>query len=111
MDFSAEIKFVSTGELVLTGSSDGKSRPRYDFAPDVDLEIEIGLLDLMEEAYETGLYGTGSPGEVRDMLHSMQAVVEAHSPLYKLVIPRGTQRQMDKELAAVTELLEEGIIL
>ena len=110
MDFTAEIKFNSTGELVVTGTTDGKSAPTYSFALDVDIEIEVALLDTMTEAFAFGLYGTGSPGEVRDMLFAMQAVLEAHDPLYKLVIPRDTQAQAEKEAKAQEKLLDQGIV-
>lgn len=98
MDYTAELKYTSTGELVMTGQSDGKSEPEYVFADDMDFDVELHLLDILQEAYETGLYGTGSPGEVRDMIFSMERVVEAHSPLYKLTIPRDTQQKIDREV-------------
>ena len=63
----------------------------------MDFDVEVHLLDILQESYDTGLYGTGSPGEVRDMVFAMEKVVQAHDPLYKLVIPRDTQAKIDKE--------------
>ena len=110
MEFIAEIRYNSTNELVVTGTTDGKSDPDYRFEVDVDVEVEVALVDTMTEAYAHGLYGTGSPGEVRDMLYAMQVATEQHTPFYKLVIPRATQDQVNKEVKAQQKLFDQGIV-
>lgn len=110
MDYLAELKYTSTGELAMTGQSDGKGEPSYVFPDDMDFDVEVHLLDILQESYDTGLYGTGSPGEVRDMVFAMERVVEAHEPLYKLVIPRDTQAKIDKEAKRDQKVIDDDSV-
>ena len=109
MDYSAEIRYFSTKELVMTGTSDGKSEPKYSFPDDTDYDVEQMLLDTAAEAYRVGLYGTGSPGQVRDMLHAMRSIVEDHIN-YELKIPRDTSAKAEKEAAKDLKDLPDGAV-
>ena len=109
MDYSAEIRYFSTKELVMTGTSDGKSEPRYSFPDNADFDVEQMLLDTAAEAYGFGLYGTGSPGQVRDMLHAMQAVANEHSN-YEMKIPRDTKAKAEKEAEKDLKDLPDGAV-
>ena len=100
MDYTADIRYRSTKEPVFQGISNGEGRPRYEFADDLGFDEQEGLWSQLEVAYEEGLYGTGSPGQVRDMLMSMQYVVDLHEPFYELVIPRDTRAKSEREAKA-----------
>ncbi len=109
MDYSAEIRYYSTKEVVMTGTSDGKGTPQYTFPDNADFDVEQMLLDTAAEAYERGLYGTGSPGQVRDMLHAMQAVVDDHSN-YEMRVPRDTKAKAQKEAEKDLKDLPDGAV-
>jgi hypothetical protein len=109
MDYSAEIRYFSTKEVVMTGTSDGKSEPKYSFPDNADFDVEQMLLDTAAEAYRFGLYGTGSPGQVRDMLHAMQAVVNDHSN-YEMRVPRDTEAKAEKEAKKDLKDLPDGAV-
>lgn len=108
--FAAEIRYTSTGELCFTGRSTGEGEPEYEFKEDVDFDIELALLATLEEAYTNGLYGTGSPGQVRDMLHAMRAVLVEWDPLYEIKVPRDTKAKAEKEAEADLKALPEGSV-
>ena len=109
MDYYAEIRYFSTKEVVMTGTSDGKSAPRYTFPDDIDFDVEQMLLDTAAEAYRFGLYGTGSPGQVRDMLHAMQVGVDDHSN-DEMRVPRDTAAKADKEAEKDLKDRPEGAV-
>jgi hypothetical protein len=109
MDFTAQLRHRTTGELIMTGTSDGKGAPSYEFEPGVDEVIAESLGYTLSDAYERGLYGKGSIGEVRDMLNAMDAVVQEDS-YYSLRIPKATSDKAEKEAEAFIKSLPEGAV-
>lgn len=84
-------------DLVISGTSDGKGDLRYEVG-EAYQEPRESFLALLEEAYETGLYGTGSIGQVRDMVHAMGRVAEQFD--FELVVPEKTEKKVEAEAAA-----------
>ena len=83
----------------MTGISDGEGLPSYECEPNV---AEVTVEDLnytMREAYEEGLYCKGSIGEVRAMLHAMDAVSQKDL-FYSLRLPNATSDKAQKEAEA-----------
>ena len=109
MEYKAQLRYATMGELVMTGTSDGKSMPRYEFEPGVDEEIAESLGYTLSDAYERGLYNKGSIGEVRDMLNAMHAVVQEDS-FYSLRIPKVTNDKAEKEAEAFIKSLPDGAV-
>lgn len=92
--------------LILTGSSDGKSVPRWTFNKPVSRDRARSWEAVLMERYNEGLYGTGSIGQVRDMVHAMDLVAEEFEVL--LVIPDETAEQIQREIDAEREALPKG---
>ena len=109
MEYKAQLRYATTGELVMTGTSDGKGMPRYKFEPSMDDVIVESLGYTLREAYEKGLYYKGSIGEVRDMLNAMYAVVQEDS-IYSLRIPKATNNKAEKEAEAFIKSLPDGAV-
>lgn len=109
MDFTAQLRHATTGELVMTGTSDGKGLPRYEFEPSVDEVIAESLNYTLSDTYEKGLYSKGSIGEVRDMLHAMDAIVQEDS-IYSLSIPKATSDKAQKEAEAFIKSLPDNAV-
>ena len=61
MDYSAEIRYFSTKELVMTGTSDGKSEPTYSFPDDTDYDVEQIRDDSPRAAVSAVLWGGPVP--------------------------------------------------
>lgn len=109
MDFTAQIRFATTGELVMTGTSDGKGSPSYEFEPGV-AEITVEFFTyLLREAYDLGIYSKGSIGEVRDMLNAMNKAVK-EDPYYVMRVPRSTSDKAEKEAEAFIKSLPDGAV-
>ena len=109
MNFTAQIRYATTGELVTTGTSDGKGLPKYEFEPNV-AEVTVEVLSyIMREAYEKGIYSKGSVGEVRDMLSAMNAVIDEDS-IYTLRIPKATSDTAKKEAEAFIRSMPDGAV-
>lgn len=109
MKYTAQLRYATTGELVLTGTSDGKGRPSYEFEPGVEDVVAESIGYTLRDAYEVGIYAKGSPGEVRDMLHAMEAVVEEDS-IYSLRVPKDTADKAKAETEAFLKSLPEGAV-
>lgn len=113
MNFTASLHITNLeGEpttLILTGESDGKSRPTWTFGKPVSRDRARSWEAVLMEHYDAGLYGTGSVGEVRDMVFAMSRVAEEFDVL--LVTPRATQDQISKEIKAQQKLFDQGIVV
>ena len=109
MDYTAQLRYATTGELVLTGTSDGKGRPSYEFEPGVDDVVAESVGYTLRDTYELGIYGKGSPGEVRDMLFAMEAVV-AEDSIYALRVPKATSDKAKKEAEAFLKSVPDGAV-
>lgn len=102
MSFTASLHIANLeGEpatLILTGESDGKSRPTWTFGKPVSRDRARSWEAVLMEHYDAGLYGTGSVGEVRDMIFAMSRVAEEFDVL--LVVPEKTEERVKAEAAA-----------
>ena len=96
------------GSLVMTGTSTGKGEPSYVFAEGYDSGYQEKLRKLLAMEYESGLYGTGSIGQVREMVHAMDMV--GHPSDMVLVVPKATDRKIEQEAAADEKKLPEGAV-
>jgi len=97
---------VPSSYVVVTGTSDGNGVPRYEFS---DVYGDGGpILEALGEMYCQGLYGTGSVGQVRDMVFAMSRVAEKLG--YELVIPVATQAKVEKEAEFDLEQLPDGAV-
>ena len=94
--------------LILTGTTDGKGRPRWTVHGNPALELVRSWEFLIEEYYNAGLHGTGSLGEVRDMVFAMTRIAEEFD--LKLSVPPETQEKIDAEVKAEAEALPLGAV-
>ena len=94
------------GSLVVTGTSNGKGEPSYVFEDDYDPEFQARMRELLRLEYDSGLYGTGSVGQVRDMVHAMDMVGQPSGMV--LVVPKATDRKIEQEAAADEKKLPDG---
>lgn len=112
MKFSASIHQPDidgkAAEVVVTGSTTGKGEPVYEFDDEYSAQYQKNVRELLATAYDEGLYGTGSTGQVRDMVHAMEAVSEPSGLV--LVIPKETQKQIDEEIKADEQGLPDGAV-
>lgn len=90
MNYSATISV--NDEIVVTGTSDGEGDPSYEFLFSDGGPIREALV----EAYDEGLYGTGSVGQVRDMVYAMSRVADQFDD-FELNVPAATNRKAEKE--------------
>lgn len=97
-------------EVIVTGTSSGKGPPRYVWAEQVETELREAWLFFLDEFYREGLYGTGSPGQVRDMLHAMGRLVAYDPSVFQLQVPVDTQAKADKEAKADAAALPDGAV-
>ncbi|WP_250395725.1 hypothetical protein [Synechococcus sp. MU1655] len=88
----------------MTGTSDGKGEPTYEFA----FRDGGPIRRMLEEVYDEGLYSTGSVGQVRDMVFAMSRVAEELG--YELEIPEATQAKVEIEAKHDLEQLPEGAV-
>jgi len=93
--------------LVLTGQSDGASDPKY-ILEDSIKGLEQIITSSLAEAYAAGLYGTGSVGQVRDMLNAMSALSSKF--LWVLEIPEETKAKANEEATADAAALPDGAV-
>lgn len=114
MAWSAELHYMPLPEqpdrLIVTGTSTGKAPPRYVWTDETDPDQREGIKSYLEEFYQVGLYGTGSPGEVRDMLHAMQRYSDMSRGYIELRVPPETQRKAEEEAEAAAAALPEGAV-
>lgn len=97
-------------DVIVTGTSSGKGPPRYVWAEQVETETRLAYLSYLDEFYREGLYGTGSPGQVRDMLHAMGRLAALFPPLVQLQVPADTRAKADQEATADAAALPEGAV-
>ncbi len=110
MAWSAELRDGSTQALLVTGTSDGKSPPTYVWADGVEPDSRLAMEGQLAAFYSAGLYGTGSPGQVRDMLHAMDRLSDDSKGWIALVVPQATQRKAAAEAKADAAALPEGAV-
>lgn len=114
MIYTAELRYNPTiwGEdkPICTGTSNGKSPPRYQWADDLDPVHKQACATLLKEHYERGLYGTGSPGEVRDMLHAMDRTSQELDGIAVVRAPEATRKKAQQEADAANAALPEGAV-
>lgn len=103
MTFTATIS--ANGEIIVTGTSDGKGEPSYEFLFGNGGPIR----DALDEAYDEGLYGTGSAGQVRDMVYAMSRVADQFEG-YELSVPAATNNKAEKEAEKDLKDLPEGAV-
>ena len=109
MEYKAQLRYATTGELVMTGTSDGKGSLSYEFEPGV-AEITVEFFTyILREAYDLGIYRKGSIGEVRDMLNAMNKVIQEHS-YYSMRGPKSTTDKAEKEAEAFIKSLPDGAV-
>jgi len=92
--------------LVVTGTSDGKGDPVYEFEPNYGDGGPIRAL--LEEKYDDGLYGTGSVGQVRDMVWAMTAAAQELG--LEVNVPPRTSSKATKEANADQKKLPDGAV-
>jgi hypothetical protein len=97
-------------EVILTGTSTGKGPPRYDWGEQIEPEVRLGYGAQLEEFYREGLYGTGSPGQVRDMLHAMHRLSTLYAGMFEMRVPEATQRKAEQEAEADAAELPQGAV-
>ena len=112
MTFTASLHLANLegepSDLILTGSTDGKSSPAWDFEESISRDLAKAWEGLLMEHYDEGLYGTGSVGEVRDMLYAMDQVAEELEVL--LVVPEKTEKKAATEAEEAIEELPKGAV-
>jgi hypothetical protein len=96
--------------VILTGTSTGKGPPRYDWGEQIEPEVRLAYGAYLEEFYREGLYGTGSPGQVRDMLHAMHRLSDLHRAFVQVRVPEATQRKAEQEAKADAAELPKGAV-
>lgn len=89
----------------MTGTSDGNSSPRWRFYYGDGGPFR----QLLEDAYESGLYSTGSIGLVRDMVYAMSRLV-SELDNYELDIPPETFKKTEAEAKQEFNLLPDGAV-
>lgn len=110
MAWSAELRDGSTQALLVTGTSDGKSPPTYVWADDVEPDRRLAMEGQLAEFYCAGLYGTGSPGQVRDMLHAMGRLAVADGGSLEVIASARVWRKAAKEAEADAARLPKGAV-
>lgn len=95
-------------DVIVTATSSGKGPPRYIWAEQVETETRLAYLSYLDEFYREGLYGTGSPGQVRDILHAMHRLADQCKGLVELRVPEATRRKAEQEAEADAAALPEG---
>lgn len=110
MSYTAELRFAFDNALLVTASTTGKGPPSYEFGDTADAE---GVVTLLDQFYEFGPYGTGSIGQVQDMLHALRRYAEElGSPDWiKLVIPEATSKKAAEERAKDQKLIDSGVVM
>jgi hypothetical protein len=104
--YTAQVRYLSTRQVVFTVECDGASLPVYTFE-DEYLDMEDGMRSMMETRYAQGLYGTGSVGQVRDALHAMHAVTDTFTNM-EIIVPADTALKVEKEIKRDESQLGEG---
>lgn len=104
MDYTATIK-DGQGRVFVTGTSDGKGSPTWDFYTGDGGPFRGVLV----EAYEDGLYNTGSIGLVRDMVFAMTRFVDQFDD-YELEIPAATKRKTEEEYRREVDSMPDGAV-
>jgi len=99
-----------SAELIVTGTSTGNGPPTYEWGEGIEYGSRQVYTADLADFYREGLYGTGSPGQVRDMIHAMRRLVALHSGLYELRVPEATQRKVDQEAKADAAELPDGAV-
>lgn len=102
MNYTATI--TANDEVIVNGTSDGKGEPSYEFSFGDGGPIRESL-DL---AYEEGLYGTGSVGQVRDMVWAMTRVADQFD--FEVKVPAATSRKAEQEAKVDLDGLPEGAV-
>ncbi len=106
MKYEATLSETKNSCVIATGTSDGNGRPSYQFSKNF---ADSGpIRKLLDEAFDEGLYGTGSVGQVRDMVFAMSRVAEELG--YELEIPEATQAKVEIEAKHDLEQLPEGAV-
>ncbi len=110
--YTASIRSASSdGDVVVIGRSDGASAPSYEWIDDQFGTSELIMSSYLEEAYQQGLYSTGSVGEVRDMLHAMGRTAHlCMSGDLTLEIPDETAAKAEAEAEKFWADLPEGAV-
>ena len=72
---------VASSYVVVTGTSNSNALPRYEFSHGYGDGGPI--LEALEEMYCQGLYGTGSVGQVCDMVFAMSRVAKQNLNLLR----------------------------
>ena len=104
MNYTATI--TDREELVVTGTSDGKGDPVYEFGP---IYGDGGPIRReLEAKYDDGMYGTGSVGQVRDMVWAMTQAAQEFG--FEVSIPPRTSSKATKEANADEKKLPEGAV-
>jgi len=104
MDYTATIKDEQGREFV-TGTSDGKGMPKWDFYTGDGGPFR----ELLEQAYEEGLYSTGSIGLVRDMVYAMTRLADELDG-YELDVPAVTNKKTEDEARKEIDSLPDGAV-
>lgn len=97
-------------ELIVTGTSTGKGAPTYDWAEQIEYSGRMAYGAELEAFYREGLYGTGSPGQVRDMLHAMHRLADLHKGFMEIRVPERSRRKAEQEADADAAELPEGAV-
>jgi len=104
MDYTATIK-DEQGRDFVTGTSDGKGSPKWSF----DSGDGGPFRKLLEQAYEDGLYSTGSIGLVRDMVYAMVRLA-GELDGYELDVPALTNKMAEEEARKEIDSLPDGAV-
>ena len=103
MEYTATIS--ANDEVIVTGTSDGKGEPSYAF-----LFSDGGpIREALEAAYDEGLYGTGSVGQVRDMVWAMTRVADQFDG-FVVNVPAATNRKAEQEHRDDVAALPDGAV-
>ena len=99
------------GEAIVIGRTDGASAPVYEWIDDEFGTSEVILSSYLEEAYQQGLYSTGSIGEVRDMLYAMGRTTQLCLPgELTMEVPDETDAKAEAEAEAWVKDFPEGAV-
>lgn len=103
MKFTATIS--ANDEVIVTGTSDGKGEPSYEFSFGDGGPIREAL----EQAYDEGMYSTGSVGQVRDMVWAMTRAADQFEG-FELKVPAATNRKAEQEYRDEVAALPDGAV-
>ena len=104
MDYIATIQ-DDQGRVFVTGTSGGKGAPKWDFSYGDGGPFR----KLLEQAYEDGLYSTGSIGLVRDMVYAMGRLIDELDG-YELSVPAVTNKKTEDEARKEVDSLPDGAV-